>query len=147
MGDYKYNGIVLPALPKYDTTAYAHAWIYKNMDFDSYVLAVSDGSLYVTTDSRGKTIIAFSESVSGKTYSITDGAWSSPFDFGGDDSRDLFYDGGDYRYFYPEHYALIWVNTDVLKTDGSVYMAATEPVPIEPEEPEEPADDDVVYDE
>lgn len=106
---YLYNGVgPLPGLPEWDREAYPYACIQQNELFATLHISgnpiVREGSLIRVSGGHG-----FS------TLSSSDGEW------------------GDFRMAEGSNQygdTLIWANHDILNTDGSVHLAASEPVPV-----------------
>lgn len=102
---YSYNGTVLPALPDWDKETYPYAAIVFNSNTGVY-------ALYVSTVQIAKDALAYVS-----TYTLTDpNVWS----------------------LADEHYAtsfwyldkFFWSDHDILNSDGSVYLAASDPIPV-----------------
>lgn len=128
MSNYSYNGIILPELPEYDVTTYPYASI------DHYVF--DDGS-------TGNFLYVFSTPF--VTIDLTEqyGYVSLQVE-----------DGGKYVQweYYPDRHSewvganvpitsdnwesstakVSWTNTDIYNPDGTLYLAASEPVASEP---------------
>ena len=110
---YLYNGVRLPKLPEWDKETYPYSfinyggWLYPN-SLELYVCKefTFDGSeVHYTAESLRTPLTEYSE----------DFAWGdfSPSS-GGDVARNW----------------LLWTNTDLVESDGTVYLAATDPVPV-----------------
>ena len=116
---YLYNGVKLPPLPEWDKEAYPFALIIKGVDEENYWIYASAEKAYyadggpITYDLPCVRFYYYPELFPEKDYwtSMTLGE-ENPYRFGG-----LFYD-------------MIWSNHGILRSDGSVYFAATEPVPV-----------------
>lgn len=108
---YMYNGVQLPELPEWDKETYPYAFI--NGDDTYYMLHVTDKPL--------KAIDGYMRSEEGTVaheYSeLGDGVWKK------------FYQtniiAGVHTLLLP-----MWSNRDVLNEDGSVYLSASEPIPV-----------------
>ena len=114
---FLYNGVKLPALPEWDKTVYPYAFIYiVTLDGTTgvYTLVVSSSSV-MGYDGNG--IICTAANV-GQRYTVSGEEWAAAA--GSDD----FYIKRDNLIY------TVWANFDVLNSDGSVYVAASEPVPV-----------------
>ena len=121
MANYLYNGVELPSLPDWDKMTYPYAFIYiVTLDGTTgvYTLVVSSSSV-MSYDSNG--IICLAANVGGR-YTVSEENWAEAAD-----SDDFYIKRDDLVY-------TIWANFDVLNSDGTIYVAASEPVPIEEEE-------------
>lgn len=109
MAKYLYNGIELPELPERDTVTYPYAYIYTRND--STFLEFTDKVRSPYSDGT------FGLFDTGIIYKLVDGAWadSSVGNTG---------------------FVMIWTNTDIFYDDGTLYLAATEPVPVKTEDTE-----------
>ena len=108
---YSYNGVVLPKLPERDKEKYPRLYITGNASL-AYLYALPDGE-YLFDGSRW----VIPSGVYGlfvQWYPSKGNEWGalSESHLGG-------------RYAAP-----IWCNTDILNEDGTVYLAASEPVPV-----------------
>lgn len=117
---YSYNGVILPALPEWDREAYPYimmADMSKSGVHDAiylYMLSSADGRITDPSNLLGYRYdgeISCYISVYEKT-APHDG-WSRP-------SKKFTYAFG----------VPFWSNFDVLNADGSVYLAASEPIPV-----------------
>ena len=114
---FLYNGVELPELPEWDKTRYPYAFIYiVTLDGTTgvYTLVVSSSSV-MGYDGNG--IICPSATV-GQRYTVSGEEWAAAA------SSDDFYIKRDNLIF------TVWANFDVLNANGSVYVAASEPVPV-----------------
>lgn len=114
---FLYNGVELPALPEWDKTVYPYAFIYiVTLDGTTgvYTLVVSSSSV-MSYDGNG--IICPSATV-GQRYTVSEDSWAAAA------ASDDFYIKRDNLIY------TVWANFDVLNSDGSVYVAASEPVPV-----------------
>ena len=107
---YLYNGVRLPALPEWDREAYPYAFIAHTIKKYIYFFVLTEPT-YHTNDSGQWVITAVS-------HSVTD--YSNP---------------GEWRPSSMETIervvgSLMWSNFDMLKSDGSISLEASEPVPI-----------------
>lgn len=120
MAKYLYNGIELPALPEWDKEAYPYAFIMGDSQVSNvrYVQSIS----WVTSDSTGNPAVEYGEFISYKYDNYT-GLWG-----------DSVWSSGRKGSAYCS--MVLWANFDVIDArDGSVYLAASDPVPV-PDEPE-----------
>lgn len=108
---YSYNGTVLPALPEWDREMYPYAVI----DNDGWYLACCTSMLQY----NGSNIV-YKEDCSTYCFKLDNGAWVY------DGSASYNFDAGKTA-VYGE---CIWTNTDILNEDGTLCLAASEPVPI-----------------
>lgn len=114
---YLYNGARLPKLPEYDQTEYPYAFISVNKNNPEkkmlYVLAVeaTHGEAYMGGGA-----------LSGNAklrYDYTDGgAWSEPTD------------QTDKSILGTSFYTPVWSNYEMLRSNGEVWLSASEPVPV-----------------
>lgn len=120
---YLYNGIRLPALPEWDRGVYPFAYItaqsggtsvYYYLHARSVPFTVLEGSggtlKYLTL--KGTSVIT-----NGPILDKWDNAFTGPVN----------YDNGDVEATCPD---IIWTNFDICYADGTVYMAASDPVPV-----------------
>jgi hypothetical protein len=108
---YSYNGIVLPALPEWDKTAYPYALIS-----DRHTLYLFDRVEYGYTN------------IGAWSFSLSNGYDTSTYD----------HELAEWGAVIKRNFKLVtvygnsfkWANFDVLNEDGSVYIAASDPVPV-----------------
>ena len=105
---YLYNGVQLPGLPEVEGQ-------YMVIDYDSgeYLLIPCSHPLIRKSDGN----IYQAEIATYYVYKVINGEWST-------------YSGNQYKIEQVVFGTAIWANTDILNEDGSVYLAASEPVPI-----------------
>lgn len=108
MPRYLYNGIELPQLPEWDKTAYPYAFMYKIIG-THYGFVVSDTTTYYKEGSVyvGNTMAC----------AVTPDSFVSP-------TADNELTG------FEKYGSVFWSNHDILNSDGTLYLAASEPVPI-----------------
>lgn len=114
---FLYNGVKLPALPEWDRNRYPYAFIYiVTLDGTTgvYTLVVSSSSV-MGYDGNG--IICPAATV-GQRYTVSEDSWAAAA------ASDDFYIKRDNLIY------TVWANFDVLNSDGSVYVAASDPVPV-----------------
>lgn len=123
---YLYNGIRLPALPEWDREMYPYAYIIKSNSSDSYFLCVyDDRAVYdekyeytpCIVDTHGDNKAQL------RKYYVSNGEWA--YALGGKVTTPygLSFAGGSSD-------TPVWCNTDILNEDGTVYLPASEPVPV-----------------
>lgn len=112
---YLYNGVRLPKLPEWDKTAYPYVHIRKLLSF--YYLYYSPVELWVNDSGNlvpkdGSTAVGLF-----RTYNSTNNAFGNPqettFDQQGNGWKNV-----------------IWTGTDIYNADGTLAIAASEPVPV-----------------
>ena len=133
--DYLYNGVRLPQLPEWDKTVYPYAYLSTMPFFKVYTLQVSqqpadllgnEESFYtktplMTSNFRYDSVFGLPPSVEWSEWDETgvgDAYGSSIGDVNPDMEN---YDGATDK--------LIWCNHDVTYPDGTVFLAASEPIP------------------
>ncbi len=101
---YSYNGVVLPELPEWDKETYPYAYILnEDINVNGYVLVLCKTTKTTTTDWRMNFIWA-------SAYKVVDNAWQSISGaFGG---------------------VVVWSNTDVYASDNTLYLSASDPIPV-----------------
>ena len=109
---YSYNGVTLPALPEWDKETYPYAYIghpgTTSPNTDTYRLAFAKVALSVTVGDG----YAYVSALNTIEYDLVDGVWTE----------------ASYTLYSANP---IWSNTDILsKADSTVYLAASEPVPV-----------------
>ena len=118
---YLYNGVQLPKLPQWDKTQYPYAYIYQKGTFsiygDNYVLALTSLPLVRS----GLNVKNEDTAMLKYTYII-------------DQSEDVeWVDNGASIGSANLAQSIanpIWANYDIMRDDDSVYLAASEPVPV-----------------
>lgn len=132
MAVYLYNGVPMKQLPEWDKAACPYAYLANAtlFEFDHYMLRVMDrrGYMYerdgqLILGSEGPPYIG--EWIIPKAEAATTGEWTVYAGMGQIDIES-------------ELPHVFWSNTDIKKGDGSLYMAASEPVLAEPSNPDEP---------
>lgn len=118
MKNYLYNGVELPDISPFlkDVQTYPYVIIYKATS--SYKLIQSSSKPYKESN---RNFVVFPHTY-GYEYILRTGKddWEHQYDH----NSVTLNIGGD---------SLIWTNKDILNEDGSVYFAASEPVPVEPD--------------
>jgi hypothetical protein len=106
---YLYNGVRLPALPEWDKETYPYACIGK-MSTDSFI-NVCSSSPFAVIDG----VCSFKGAVLHNAYNKF-GEWSGFTSFN--------------LSSYLSYSDVLWTNTDILNSDGSVYLSASDPIPV-----------------
>lgn len=130
---YLYNGVRLPKLPEWDKTVYPYAVIslFENDYHKGYIMDISathyvaaevypghvGNSLTITTPAMCYSL----QDSGGENTTSPDGAWVLTSDLSGE-TENYFRSG--------KYYSLFWANYDVSGSDGTVYLAASDPVPV-----------------
>lgn len=124
MANYLYNGIELPPLPEWDKTTYPYAYIYRIMPLSRwcYKLHLTTEPFYGTDINGDYCIGRHAGDITYKFYE-GDAAW---------DTEPTTYPNDGVVVSLNEN--LIWSDFDILNTDGSVYLAASDPVPVKTED-------------
>lgn len=117
---YLYNGVRLPKLPEWDKETYPYAWIYQAISSGTYYLRISDTPVVRRLYPDYGTA-SFYSSGTGCRFNNTNGKWEQ-FDIEWGEPFD--------NYFPESRYLTIWVNQDMLNSDGTVYLAASAPIPV-----------------
>lgn len=118
---YSYNGVVLPALPEWDKSKYPYAFIFPSVLFG--IVSAIDFRIYVSSKPihYNGSYMESDETVSlgYATVKTSDALW------------------GELSYTENESFKLstigsyiTWANYDIQNSDGSVFLAASEPVPV-----------------
>lgn len=117
---YLYNGVRLPELPELDKTVYPYAMITSSYEGEWVLLwyAKEIGQLYVGTYPSGTTYKCFPLTAPYGLFELSDGTWEDRGINNNDQS------------FKIEGYQPLWTNFDLLDVDGSVYLAASDPIPV-----------------
>lgn len=121
MANYLYNGIVLPELPEWDRESYPYCFIREVNASNAtiyrlYAFASTDD--FCVDDLVGG--VAFKDGVACLYSAINvDGTnvWSEPTE-----RTDIGYIG--------VYLVIVWTNTPIPDENGSVYLAASEPIPL-----------------
>lgn len=116
MANYLYNGIELPALPNWDKTLYPYVYITNGF------LGIGRSYVCFQTIQYGENANGYYSLIipagTGMSGLYSDNQWSEPTVTTEDKSITI------------PNEAWIWANFDVLNEDGSVYLAATDPIPV-----------------
>lgn len=115
--NYLYNGVELPALPEF--YGYPYVVIHRDIYINTYYARAYSDPLIRKSDK----IFVFTDGEAGQEWcSLNDGKWGEIVI--GTVSR---LDGPGIE--------MLWSNHDILNSDGTLYLAASEPVPIVPTPP------------
>ena len=109
---YLYNGVRLPALPEWDMEVYPYAVIH---DYNDFLVLTSKPFLTPNESVFGDYVSI--EKCSLKRYKLTDGAW-------------VYYDEAEESGASVGYDNLIWSNHDIPGLDVTVYLEATDPIPV-----------------
>lgn len=119
---YLYNGVRLPKLPDWDMEKFPYAFIIDDSVYGYTFMATSAPPKHNLDDDTGMVthdqFLCFGLRL---YYRHKDGIWV--FTAGEED-------GIDYYMATSRLSPCIWANTDLIKQDGSVYLTASEPVPV-----------------
>lgn len=131
MGNYLYNGIELPKLPEWDKSEWPYSLIFgqehKGEIYYTLVLMKKRpeyGAIY-TGESTIHTVLAKGETFYTYDY-LANIKFSDAWYLIGEQT----YTNEEYDYYYLSFIDVIWTDTDILQSDGTVYLAASEPVPV-----------------
>ena len=114
---YLYNGIQLPPMPEWDKVKYPYAVIRKDLA-DQYFVEFTDKLYVYDGDNRNFWCYA---PVKLKGYKWQDNQYYTDWKF----ELESEYTGVKHTAYY-----IFWTNTDILNEDGSVYLSASEPIPV-----------------
>lgn len=123
---YLYNGVQLPPLPEWDKSIYPYAYITKNLGISipHYLVLKEKPLRHYFEESLGGASYEVVGSEPCKTINIMlldSGEWEDEADWEYDenDDSDIF---GDTCW--------LWASHDILKEDGTVHLAASDPIPV-----------------
>lgn len=116
MADNLYNGVSLPALPEYDTAGFPFAYIARNAGESACVLTLAEQRPVYGPDPEDSTANSVYHYGMSQSYIVDGGAWVLQAEV-----ETLVHIREDVG-------AVIWTNTEILKTDGSIYLAASDPI-------------------
>ena len=120
--NYSYNGVKLPALPEWDKESYPYAVIMFHSP-NQYSFVITSTAVVV--------------SASGYTLKHPSGNLT-PFYIGNTELISLGErNWGEFDFVSTSLYSgkAFWANFDILDEDGSLYLAASDPVPVKPPNP------------
>ena len=110
--NYLYNGVELPALPEWDKETYPYALIYKS-SFGGHVLFLTDVvGTYTSSVVYYNGVRIDCDCAQGETE------WSD------------FSDAMSFERYIAASTHYVWANYDILKGDGTLYLAASDPIPV-----------------
>ena len=120
--NYLYNGVEFPALPEWDKTVRPYAVIRAFAHY--YFLYLSKSKPYHTTNMANANgaeyiVIGPGDDDDILRYGYNDSMYGNQWKY-------ICEDNGEF--FAPEY--LTWTNTDIYTEDGTLYLAASEPVPV-----------------
>lgn len=115
IGGYSYNGTILPKLPEWDRETYPYAYIYSDSSpaASPYYLCINDGGV---PRWNGREFYHASDGY-GYRYDAINGVW-------------VVRSSGGYAITSHAAASIIWSNYDTLDAYGSLYLAASEPIPV-----------------
>lgn len=124
MANYLYNGVKLPALPEWDKSTYPHAVIM--LYGGVYVLSITSHPLEFG--------VAYGSSDSG-LHAVGGGAAEIKFKWAMSIVNDDNTEWGAFNEFDETLYIGSyrdnrWTNTDIYNEDGTLYLAASDPIPV-----------------
>jgi hypothetical protein len=135
MANYYYNGVKLPEIPKMDSDVYSYALLIRYTENIPYQVAWCEARPYVNSDNELVLTEKLEQSVLLRKYtrlahynyynieSDTEGVEDTI----GWDAAPTVDSGVSQKTIDPS--LVFWTNTDILNADGSVYLAASDPVP------------------
>ncbi len=117
---YLYNGVQLPKLPEWDREKYPYAFMCGSTDFD--------GSYYVTINCLNVQVYRDDDD---HIHPVQDGQYIRYYATA-DKDDDWTYFGYVNDIFTSSLFIgdVFWTNTDILNEDGTLYLAASDPVPV-----------------
>lgn len=118
---YMYNGIQLPKLPKLDRETYPYAHIEMDVSTKVYHLRIHAVPIVVANDELSYT--SFATDVWMNYFSGIDEWGFSLTSSNGDSER-------SHKLNRETGMVLVWADYDIFKADGSVYLAASDPIPV-----------------
>lgn len=112
MGNYLYNGVELPALPEWDKKTHPYAYISE--DVEGRIVFRMQKTLTVTATNSIYTDWEYMH------YTFDGTTWGD------------YYEGYSPGYIDLDLFNIIWTNTNIFNYDGTLHLAASEPVPVSP---------------
>ena len=110
---YLYNGVELPALPDFDIRVYPHVYICE--------YGITDSIKYSWYACRNPMRDTGFDSYGSQVEMDIPFIWSDETDWEIADNGNSVFDHSNYP---------IWANCDFLKKDGTLYLAASDPIPV-----------------
>ena len=125
---YSYNGVILPKLPEWDREKYPYVVIMQSISSTEYVAQALAAPLYTedTVSLAGKPLFHLYYDESHFLQSAIDetGIWKKWYELPSSYlTHRLEYDGTTEN-------VLVWANHDILNEDGTLYLAASEAIPV-----------------
>lgn len=120
---YLYNGVQLPKLPEWDKSKYPYAVIrsYRSLVSTNPITYADKYALYIMSvrpyKKSGYENLGISADGYLRSVTCANGAWG---EFGAEVSINTAWGG----------YIPFWTNTDILNEDETVYISASEPIPV-----------------
>ena len=112
MGERLYNGVSLPALPEWDKGAFPYAYIARNIGVTAYILTVAAERPVYGPDPLDGSVNSVYHYGRSASYLVHEGAWL------------LMEEEDELVHIREDVGKVIWTNTDILRPDGSIYLAA-----------------------
>lgn len=112
MANMLYNGVELPNINTVWTDKTTYPWAFIWHSTDGYILELATA---VPTYSSGN---VWSVAVTRMSYALADNAWDYVATFTTEANTAVSYGDG----------SALWTSADILNADGTVYLAASEPV-------------------
>lgn len=122
---YSYNGVVLPALPEWDKETYPYAVISELGLLPGYYNLHVLGKDSYYFNSGGRYFGGSDEIKPVPGYQCTSNIY--PFD---EWKELLFMDNANACAYENKTIITVWSNFDMLNEDGTIFMAASEPIPV-----------------
>jgi hypothetical protein len=122
---YLYNGVKLPALPEWDEKIYTGAFMWERAAFGLGDASYNDHAffLYCAADC----CVKYPEGTG--FVSVTHGRYIA-FRATDDGWNQVIFDGESSHILPTEESPVFWTSTDLMNEDGTLYLAASEPVPV-----------------
>lgn len=125
---YLYNGVRLPKLPEWDREKYPFVVVMQEVSSSIYFAQAIAAPLYTeeTVSLAGKSLfqLAYDQSYLLKSAIQETGTWGDWYEV-----PKAYFQGRLENDGATEN-VLVWTNHDILNQDGTVYLAASEPVPV-----------------
>ena len=112
MAERLYNGVALPVLPEWDKGAFPYAYIARNIGGTAYVLTVAAERPVYGADPEDSSVGSVYHYGRSASYLVHEGAWL------------LMEEAEELVHVREDVGTVIWTNTDILRPDGSIYLAA-----------------------